>query len=307
MREFGAIPAAAKAPAEPAAPAARRRTRAAAPAPSRDNPAEVAIRLAHPAQQTGLAQRDLAYRYRSDAGPASITPSATRSACFPHNEPALVDAVLAALGAPPDFPIARPAFARRFDRQRLARRRARHAVPAHLLHHRRRAAAKGQGARSGEDPDGDAATLDVLAALEKFPGIRPDPEAFIEALDPLQPRLYSIASSPKAAPGRVALTVDTVRYAIGKRRGVGVASTFFAERIAPGAKIKAYIQKAQHFGLPADPSIADHHDRPRHRHRAVPRLPARAHGDQGARPQLAVLRPSAARLRLLLRGRTDSA
>ena len=36
-------------------------------------------------------------------------------------------------------------------------------------------------------------------------GIRPDPEAFIEALDSLQPRLYSIASSPKTNPRRVAL------------------------------------------------------------------------------------------------------
>ena len=57
----------------------------------------------------------------------------------------------------------------------------------------------------------NAAALDVLAAIEKFPGIRPDPEAFIEALDPLAPRLYSIASSPKVHKGRVSLTVDTVR------------------------------------------------------------------------------------------------
>src|SRR5205807_7763491 len=64
----------------------------------------------------------------------------------------------------------------------------------------------------GADPDGDAATLDILAALQKFPGIRPDPEAFIEALDPLQPRLYSIARSPKIDRRRVALTVDAVRY-----------------------------------------------------------------------------------------------
>jgi sulfite reductase (NADPH) flavoprotein alpha-component len=36
---------------------------------------------------------------------------------------------------------------------------------------------KAKALAAGDDPDGDAATLDVLAALEKFPGIRPDPEA----------------------------------------------------------------------------------------------------------------------------------
>ena len=76
---------------------------------------------------------------------------------------------------------------------------------------------KAKALAAGEDPDGDAATLDVLAAIEKFPGVRPDPEAFIEALDPLQPRLYSISSSPKVHGGRVALTVDAVRYDIGQR------------------------------------------------------------------------------------------
>ena len=73
---------------------------------------------------------------------------------------------------------------------------------------------------AGEDPDGDAATIDVLAAIEKFKGIRPDPEALVEALDPLQPRLYSISSSIKAHPGRISLTVDTVRYQIAKRSQV---------------------------------------------------------------------------------------
>src|ERR1700692_1375533 len=34
----------------------------------------------------------------------------------------------------------------------------------------------------GEDPDGDAATLDVMAALQKFSGVRPPPDAFVEAL-----------------------------------------------------------------------------------------------------------------------------
>ena len=42
--------------------------------------------------------------------------------------------------------------------------------------------------------------------------------AFCGALDPLQPRPYSMASSPKAMPGRLHLTVDAVRYSIGDRQ-----------------------------------------------------------------------------------------
>jgi len=114
---------------------------------------------------------------------------------------------------------------------------------------------KARALASGEDPDGDAAALDVLAAMEKFAGVRPDPEAFIEALEPLQPRLYSISSSPKTNPGRVSLTVDAVRYDIDGRTRLGVASTFLASRVAAGDGLKVYVQKAQNFGLPVDPSV----------------------------------------------------
>ncbi len=113
---------------------------------------------------------------------------------------------------------------------------------------------KARALARGEDPDGDAAQLDVLAALQKFTGIRPHPEAFVHALEPLQPRLYSISSSPKAEPGRLTLTVDAVRYVVGKRKRLGVASTFLAERARPGEAVKAYVQKAHHFGLPKDPA-----------------------------------------------------
>ena len=77
---------------------------------------------------------------------------------------------------------------------------------------------KARALAQGEDPDGDAATLDVMAALQKFSGVRPHPEAFVEALEPLQPRLYSISSSHNATPGKLSLTVDCVRYVIGKRK-----------------------------------------------------------------------------------------
>jgi sulfite reductase (NADPH) flavoprotein alpha-component len=113
---------------------------------------------------------------------------------------------------------------------------------------------KARALAHGDDPDGDAANLDVLAALQKFSGVRPHPEAFIEALEPLQPRLYSISSSNNATPGRLSLTVDAVRYVIGKRKRLGLASTFLAERINPGDQLGVYVQKAHGFGLPQDPN-----------------------------------------------------
>jgi sulfite reductase (NADPH) flavoprotein alpha-component len=112
---------------------------------------------------------------------------------------------------------------------------------------------KARALAQGEDPDGDAATLDVMAALQKFSGVRPHPEAFVEALEPLQPRLYSISSSHNATPGRLSLTVDCVRYVVGKRKRLGLASTFLAERVNPGDELKVYVQKAHGFALPRDP------------------------------------------------------
>jgi sulfite reductase (NADPH) flavoprotein alpha-component len=170
------------------------------------------------------------------------------------NDPALADAVIAALDAPPDFPIGG-----RTLREVLIDGVALGPAPdmlfqlfSYITGGERRQKAKALAA--GEDPDGDAATLDVLAAIEKFSGVRPDPEAFIEALDPLQPRLYSIASSPKAHLGRIALTVDSVRYTIRNRTRLGVASTFLADRASPGDRLKVYTHKANGFALPADPS-----------------------------------------------------
>ena len=103
-----------------------------------------------------------------------------------------------------------------------------------------------------EDPDGDLDDLDLLDVLERFPSARPDPKAFIEALDELQPRLYSISSSPRAHPGEVHLTVGVARETKRDRLRNGVASTYFAERIESGAPIKVYRQPAHGFALPAD-------------------------------------------------------
>jgi sulfite reductase (NADPH) flavoprotein alpha-component len=224
-----------------------------APGRSRDNPVSATVLsrtlLNKPGSQKetwhvefDLAGTDLDYSVGDSFG------------LFPRNDPALVDAVIEALAAPADFPIGgRTLREVLLDGVSLA------PAPDMLFQlfsyitggERRK---KARALSTGEDPDGDAQDLDVLAAIEKFPGIRPDPEAFVEALDPLQPRLYSISSSPRENPGRVALTVDAVRYAIGDRARLGVASTYLAERCPPGGAVRVYVQKAHAFGLPADPA-----------------------------------------------------
>ena len=169
---------------------------------------------------------------------------------FPQNDPALVERVIAAIAAPRDFPIGDKTLY-----EMLLTETALGSAPDALFElisyitggERRQ---KARLLAKGEDPDGDINTLDVLAALEKFEGVRPDPEALIECLDPLQPRLYSISSSHNAQPGRVSLTVDHVRYFVGDRTRHGVASSWLAERLEPGSAIKAYVQRAHNFALP---------------------------------------------------------
>jgi len=99
----------------------------------------------------------------------------------------------------------------------------------------------------GAQPE-DADLLDLLLA---FPSARPPVQELISALDPLQPRLYSIASSPRMRRGEVHLTVAAVRYRRRSRLRKGIASTFLAERAPPGSDVPIFVQRAHGFRLPA--------------------------------------------------------
>ncbi len=237
----------------PAAPAEDAPATQAAAGRSRDNPALATFLSRNRLNKPGSLKET--WHIEFDLTPSGLDYIVGDSfGLYPTNDPALVDAVIKALAAPPDFPIGG-----RTLREVLIDGVSLSPAPDMLFQlfsyitggERRK---KARALSTGEDPDGDATTLDVLAAIEKFPGIRPDPEAFIEALDPLQPRLYSISSSPKANPGRIALTVDSVRYDIKGRRRLGVASTFLADRIEPGEVVKVYVQQAEGFRLPEDPA-----------------------------------------------------
>jgi sulfite reductase (NADPH) flavoprotein alpha-component len=78
-----------------------------------------------------------------------------------------------------------------------------------------------------------------------------DTADFLSSLKRLQPRLYSISSSPRAHAGEVHLTVSTVRYAHQGRSRHGVCSAFLADR-AEQSGASVFVRPAPAFRLPAD-------------------------------------------------------
>jgi sulfite reductase (NADPH) flavoprotein alpha-component len=177
-----------------------------------------------------------------------------------HNDPEIADAIIARLSAPPALDVQCPDGITRPLRQALieacdigrpsdlsievlaSRARDRHEGD------RLQALAEGY---PGAEPT-DADLLDLLLA---FPSANPPVQELVLALQKLEPRLYSISSSPKANPGEVHLTVAAVRYKVRGRVRKGVASTFLAERAAPGAALSVYVKPAHGFGLPHKPDV----------------------------------------------------
>ncbi len=92
----------------------------------------------------------------------------------------------------------------------------------------------------------------IVDIARRFPVTGITAEALLAGLRPLQPRLYSIASSRAVVGDEAHLTVAPVRYELhGSARG-GVASTEAADRLEMGDTIPVYIQENPHFRLPDD-------------------------------------------------------
>jgi len=112
-------------------------------------------------------------------------------------------------------------------------------------------ALKLQALAEGKGPP-ELAQADLLDLLMAFPSVSPSLPGLLASLDHLQPRLYSIASSPKAHPREVHLTVSAVRWDSNDRQRTGIGSCYLADFAKPGDVVPVFVQKSHSFALPPD-------------------------------------------------------
>ncbi|MGH7957015.1 MAG: sulfite reductase subunit alpha, partial [Opitutaceae bacterium] len=161
---------------------------------------------------------------------------------LPHNCPALVGDVLAALGCDGEEAVPAP------DGTTTSLRHALTELcdlgrPSQTLLTQYAAGAGGGTAVALHH------VLDVVIARAD---IKRSPAEFVSTLRKLQPRLYSISSSPRAHAGQVHLTVGIVRYDLHGRARKGVCSTFLAERAMMGeSRVGIFVHSNKNFRLPA--------------------------------------------------------
>ncbi|GAB3343018.1 assimilatory sulfite reductase (NADPH) flavoprotein subunit [Marilutibacter aestuarii] len=175
---------------------------------------------------------------------------------WPENPPALVQGVLDVLGLDGDQAVDVADESRPLREWLGGRRELTRLSRPFLAAHAERT---GDAAlRELLEPDGREALArlfdeqQVIDLLQRHPA-RWDGPALVEALRPMTPRLYSIASSQKHAGDEVHLTVAHVEYAVDGQSRWGAASDFLA-RAAEGDRVPVYIEPNERFRLPADPS-----------------------------------------------------
>ena len=90
---------------------------------------------------------------------------------------------------------------------------------------------------------------DIVDLINDFP-VKLSAQDLIKLLRPLQPRLYSIASSPKANPGELHLAVGVVEYENNGRNHHGTCSNYLSDFEGSESKISVFIEKNPNFRLP---------------------------------------------------------
>src|SRR5581483_3907670 len=90
----------------------------------------------------------------------------------------------------------------------------------------------------------------LIDLIEQFP-IALTAEQLKGVTRPLAPRAYSIASSRREVGEEAHLLVSAVRYETHGRAREGVASSFIADRLKKGQRVRVKVKPNKHFALPA--------------------------------------------------------
>ena len=178
----------------------------------------------------------------------------------PRNDPSLVENLLTTLSLPAGAPVAAKkqslpladALASAFEIT---------AVTPRFIEHwaQLSGASELEKLRAADQAQARAAFMHdnhVIDVVRRFPVKGLDAETFARGLRPLQPRLYSIASSLAAQPDEAHLTVSAVRYDLHGEPRAGVASGHLAARADIDATLPVYIQANTHFRLPKNDDAA---------------------------------------------------
>lgn len=91
----------------------------------------------------------------------------------------------------------------------------------------------------------------LVDVLHEFPATV-TPEAFVELLRPLTPRLYSISSSPAEVGEEVHLSVGVVRFEYNGKARAGGASSYLADRVEEDGLVRVFVERNDNFRLPQD-------------------------------------------------------
>ncbi len=93
---------------------------------------------------------------------------------------------------------------------------------------------------------GEHQIIDVVKAAKT----EIDPQFFVESLRKITPRLYSIASAQAEVEEEVHLTVGLVSFDANGEARTGGASSFLANRLEEGQKVRVFVEHNDNFRLP---------------------------------------------------------
>jgi sulfite reductase (NADPH) flavoprotein alpha-component len=89
----------------------------------------------------------------------------------------------------------------------------------------------------------------IVDIIEQFPN-KIEPQVLVDAMRPITPRLYSIASSQSEVEDEVHLTVAHIDYEAFGTRHQGGASGFLTSRLQEGSEVKVFVENNDNFKLP---------------------------------------------------------